>query len=104
MTPRIPGLALTVALLATSALCAPARPAQGDWPNLGADDGGTKYSPLTQITPQNVTSLKPAWTFESGDPSVGFRGWEVTPIVVDNVMYLFTTGKKVVALNAESGA
>ena len=105
MTLRIPSLALAATLLATSALGAPApRPAPGDWPTLGADDGGTKFSRLTQLTPQNVAGLKPAWTFETGDPSVGFRGWEITPIVVDNLMYLFTTGKKVVALNAETGA
>ena len=105
MTLRISALALIAALLATSALAAPApRIGPGDWPNLGGDDGGTKFSPLTQITPQNVAGLKKAWTWDTGDPSVGFRGWEITPIVVDNVMYLSTTGKKVVALNAESGA
>lgn len=35
----------------------------GDWPTYGHDPGGMRFSPLTQITPANVTSLKPAWTF-----------------------------------------
>lgn len=105
MTLRIPILAFSVALMATSALAAPApRTSPGDWPSLGADAGSTKYSALTQITPENAGRLTKAWTFETGDPSTGFRGWEITPIVVDNVMYLFTTGKKVLALNAETGA
>jgi quinoprotein glucose dehydrogenase len=68
------------------------------------DNGATKYSRLTQLTPANVAGLKQAWTFDSKDPSVGFRGWEMTPIVVNDVMYFFTTGKKIEALNAETGA
>ncbi len=89
----------SAALFSTSALSAPA-----DWPNLGGDSGGMKFSPLTQITPDNVNTLKPAWTYETGDPAGGFRGWETTPIVVDGVMYFSTAGKKVLALNADTGA
>jgi quinoprotein glucose dehydrogenase len=35
-----------------------------DWPNYGNDRGAQRYSPLTQITPANVTSLKVAWTYQ----------------------------------------
>ena len=96
---------LTAACVAAmSAIAVATSAAPVDWPSLGADWAATKYSAANQITPANVAGLKPAWTYNSGDPSVGFRGWEVTPIVVDNVMYFFTTGKKIVALNAETGA
>ena len=74
-----------------------------DWPNPGFDGGGTKFSPLKQITPANVTKLARAWTYDSGDVAGGFRPWEVTPLVINNVMYFSTTGGKVVALNPENG-
>lgn len=78
--------------------------APGDWPGVGNDPGGMKYSPLTQITPANVGQLKVAWSYDTGDKAGGFRGWEVTPIVVDNIMYFNTsTSAKVTALNAETG-
>jgi len=75
-----------------------------DWPGFGNDPGGTKFSPLTQITPKNVTRLAVAWTYDTGEKGGGFRGWSVTPLVIDNVMYFGTYGGKLVALNAESGA
>ena len=34
---------------------------------LGGDSGGTRFSPLAQITPDNVTNLVPAWQFRAGD-------------------------------------
>jgi len=75
----------------------------GDWPAFGNDPGGTKFSPLTQITPANVTALGVAWTYDTGEKGGGFRGWSVTPLVIDNVMYFGTYGGKLVALNAETG-
>jgi glucose dehydrogenase len=74
-----------------------------DWPGFGNDPGGTKYSPLTQITPANVTKLAIAWTYDTGEKGGGFRGWSVTPLVIDNVMYVATYAGKLVALNAETG-
>jgi len=76
----------------------------GDWPGFGNDPGGTKFSPLTQITPSNVTRLATAWTYETGEKGGGFRGWSVTPLVIDNVMYFSTYAGKLVALDAETGA
>jgi len=76
----------------------------GDWPGFGNDPGGTKFSPLMQITPANVTRLSVAWTYDTGEKGGGFRGWSVTPLVIDNVMYFATYAGKLVALNAETGA
>ena len=70
---------------------------QPNWPNPGNDAGGSRYSTLKQITPANVTRLKRAWTYDTGDVSGGFRPWEVTPLVIDGVMYVNTTGAKIVA-------
>src|ERR1700681_1480228 len=34
-----------------------------EWPTYGHDPGGMRFSPLTQITPQNVSQLKVAWVY-----------------------------------------
>ena len=69
--------------------------AQGvsDWPTVGSDPGGMKYSPLTEMTPGNVAGVKEAWTYGPGGPA---------PIVINNTMYFVAAGN-VVALNADSG-
>ncbi|HMC76700.1 MAG TPA: PQQ-binding-like beta-propeller repeat protein [Vicinamibacterales bacterium] len=75
-------------------------PAPGDWPTVGNDPGGMKFSPLTQITPDNVTQLTQAWTYDMGVPAAGYT---ITPIVIGNVMYLPIQGTIVVALQADTG-
>lgn len=94
----------TMALTLSQASGAPA-PAKvsGDWASIGGDPGSTKYSPLTQITPANVGQLKQAWTYDTGDRTGGARGWEITPIVVNDVMYFPTSSGKIVALDAKTG-
>ena len=42
-----------------------------EWPNYGNDPAGMRYSPLTQINRENVTKLKVAWVFHTGDMSDG---------------------------------
>jgi glucose dehydrogenase len=71
-----------------------------DWPSVGHDPGGMKYSPLTQITPANVSRLAKAWTYDLGVPATGYT---ITPIVVSNVMYFPVGGSTIVALTADSG-
>lgn len=95
---------LVAALLMSSVTFAQQKP-QGptDWPNFGNDPGATKFSPLTQITPENVNQLKVAWTYDTGEEPGGFRGWAITPLVINNVMYFPTWAGKLVALNAETG-
>ena len=45
----------------------PGSPAAGEWRHYGGDAGGQKYSALRQITTGNVTSLKVAWQYRSGE-------------------------------------
>jgi quinoprotein glucose dehydrogenase len=78
-----------------------ARGADVEWPiNGGA--GNIRYSPLTQITPANVTRLSLAWSFDSHDE---FKDSEMqsNPIVVGGVLYATTPKMRVIALNAETG-
>ena len=80
-------------------------PAQSDWPTFGHDPAGTRYSPLTQITPQNVATLKRAWTFHLSPDAAAATAHvgETTPIVANGRMYLTTPYHRVVALQPETG-
>src|SRR5947209_16004474 len=83
--------------------------AEQDWPFYGGDQGGTKYSPLADINRETVARLAPAWewsTREKALPEFGTRpgAFEVTPLMIDNVLYLSTPYNRVVALNADTGA
>ena len=61
LTKTILAAAAGVGLMAVGA-------AQADeWGAYGRDAGGTRFSPLAQITAANVAGLKPAWTFHTGD-------------------------------------
>lgn len=78
-----------------------------DWPAY-ANDGGTRFSPLTDIDRTNVSRLQMAWTFHTGETSFATDAekkstFEVTPIVVDGTMYLSTGFNKVIALDAATG-
>jgi quinoprotein glucose dehydrogenase len=76
-----------------------------DWPRVGNDSGGMRYSRLDQINRTNVTRLKPVWTYHTGELK-GRTGKtiECTPIVVEGVMYVTTGYLRVVALDAATGA
>jgi glucose dehydrogenase len=86
--------------VALTAMAAPTALAQGDWPIYGGDGGNTRYSPLTQITPTNVSTLKQAWTWDSGESASSFQ---VTPLVIGHAMYVSTPRQRVVALDADTG-
>src|SRR5690349_10353899 len=78
-----------------------------DWPFYGGDQAGTKYSPLADINRETVRRLAPAWEWaphEKALPDFGTRpgAFEVTPLMIDNVLYLSTPYNRVVALNAET--
>jgi quinoprotein glucose dehydrogenase len=44
-------------------------PLASEWPTYGHDPGGMRYSPLTQITPENVATLQPAWVYHMKPPA-----------------------------------
>ncbi|MBC2669015.1 pyrroloquinoline quinone-dependent dehydrogenase [Novosphingobium piscinae] len=122
-------LVLGLALLSSGAVAAPT----GEWPTYGHDKGGQRHSPLRQITPRNVAALKPAWVYHmrpaaaaapaAGDanadaqraaegvggapaPRAGrnrLAGSQVTPLVVDNRMFVTTPYGRVVALDPATG-
>src|SRR3984957_17307171 len=73
-----------------------------DWPYNGADVYNSRFANIDQITPSNVSQLKLAWTFHTGisDPNMSL---EMTPLVVDGVMYITTGDDDVFALNPITG-
>ena len=80
-----------------------------DWPMFNRDLAGTRYSPLTQINTTNVAKLTKSWTYRFNREGKQIRGdspselyQEITPIVVNDVMYL-PSGDRVVALEPETG-
>jgi len=79
-----------------------------DWTAYGGTERATRYSPLTQITPQNVGRLKLAWTYRTGDlPAAADAqtAWtfEATPLKVGDTLYLCTAHSIVHAIDAETG-
>lgn len=128
MSRRIVGLLSTALITFAPPLAAQ----EAEWPTYGHDKGGQRHSPLDQITPENVASLVPAWTYhmrpqqteeeeaqaeleaqraaeEGVRPSFfrqrsRFSGSQATPLVVDGRMYVSTPYGRVVALDPETGA
>src|SRR5438093_993067 len=102
---RVVGL---VCAAIASAIADPAGSPVDDWPCYGHDAGGMRYSPLNQINRENVSQLKVAWVFHTGDISDGSggrkrSGFETTPILVDGTLYLTTPFNRVIALDPETG-
>ena len=96
------------ALLVWAAAPTPSDTSGDSWPYYGHDAGGMRYSPLTQINRDNVSTLKVAWTFHTGDISEasGRRkrsGFETTPLFIDGTVYLTTAFNRIVALDPETG-
>ncbi|KQT52583.1 MULTISPECIES: glucose/quinate/shikimate family membrane-bound PQQ-dependent dehydrogenase [unclassified Aureimonas] len=80
----------------------------GEWHAYGRTGAGDRFSPLSQITPDNVANLEVAWQYNTGD--VKQEGdpvettFEVTPLKIANRLFLCTPHQNVIALDADTGA
>lgn len=72
--------------------------ASRDWPTYHGEYSGNRHSPLTEINTSNVRNLRMAWTYTIP----GTTRLEVTPVVVEGVMYV-TTANEVHAIDPTSG-
>ena len=85
--------------------------AQSDqWPTFSGDAKAQKYSPATQITPQNVGRLRKAWSIHTGDVSRGGKNekrartsWSATPIFVNDMLYVGTPYARILAIAPSTG-
>jgi PQQ-dependent dehydrogenase (methanol/ethanol family) len=55
-----------------------------DWVIPAGNYASQRFTPLKQITPENVKNLEPVWTFSTGI----LRGHEGGPLIIGDVMYL----------------
>ncbi len=93
-------------LAACTVQTSPTTRQSGEWRAYGYDALGSRYSPLTDINRENVARLRAAWTYNTGESlptSDRKRSLEVTPIVVNGVMYVSTPLGKVMALDPVTG-
>jgi quinoprotein glucose dehydrogenase len=81
-----------------------------EWPAYGNDAGGMRFSPLTQVNPQNVKQLTVAWTFRTGEleqykgtDAAEKAAFEATPIMVDGTLFFSTPTSRVFAIDAATG-
>jgi len=72
-----------------------------DWVLHNLDLAGTRYTPLDQITRENVKTLTPRWLFQHG--VIDGVSNQTTPIIVNGTMYVTDSRGSVYALNAADG-
>jgi quinoprotein glucose dehydrogenase len=83
-------------------------PVGADWPAYGGTYGAERFSPLAQITAQNVGQLQRAWVYHTGDlptPGKGANnyGAETTPLKVGDSLYLCSAKGIMIALDPATG-
>jgi len=83
-------------LIALTGVCRAATPSATET----LDPGATHYSPLRQITPQNVNRLVRAWTYHTGEKG---RQFETLPVSAGGLLYFTSQNSRVIALEPETG-
>lgn len=74
------------------------------WTTYAGSKDGIRYSSDTSINPYNVTQLKVAWTYSSGDKDTGNHSQnQCNPIVIDGILYGVSPRLKLFALDAATG-
>jgi quinoprotein glucose dehydrogenase len=88
-----------------------------EWPTYGHDTSSRRFSPLTELTPANVSQLDIAWIYHMrpespaapsappgrGRGGSGYSSSQATPLVAGGTMYLSTPYSRVVALDPTTG-
>jgi len=99
-------------LLMAVCLCATLGPLaqsnDGGWPVWGGDAGGTRFSPLRDITRDNIDTLEVAWEYHTGDsselkPGMPPSSFLATPVLHNNTLYFCSGLSRAFALDAETG-
>lgn len=72
----------------------------GDWPMYNRTHDGTRFSPLKEITVDNVKDLQVAWIAQIGNITGGLLE---TPLVVDGVVYSIGAMNHVQAFDGATG-
>ncbi len=84
-----------------------ANPKPEDWPAYGHDDRATRYSPLKQITPENVGKLQRAFVYHTGvlvpKGNLNRLAPETTPIKIGDSLYLCSATNDMMRIDATTG-
>lgn len=80
--------------------------AQKDWAHYGNDEGGSRFAALDQINRENVSTLVPAWTYQTGDIALSDGNGaedQLTPLQVGDKVFICTPHNNLIALDADTG-
>src|SRR5262245_57053748 len=104
------GLSFACVAISISPVVAQYGATNGEWQAYGGDKGFTRYSPLTQITAENIGKLKLAWRWDSPDNAIAKATEDVhpgpnesTPLMVRGRIYESTSLSQVAAIDAQTG-
>lgn len=102
-----------IALIVAASLATARAQGQGtNWSSPSGDAGAMRWSPLTQVNTGNVARLVPAWTWKTGEKAIPAGPnqkparpgqLQVSPVVINDTMYLSTSYAAVAALEAATG-
>jgi quinohemoprotein ethanol dehydrogenase len=82
-----------------------ASPPTQNWLKVGGSLSNQNYSPLKQITRENVGDLKAVWrTHLDGSALLGKYSGEAQPVVYNGVLYIVTGADDVFAISVKTGA
>ena len=101
---------LTIVLLTTVHCGSPDQAETVEWRYYGNDAGGMRFSSLDQINIENISELKEAWVYRTGevDLMAGVEmgrpaAFECTPLMVHGKLYISTPSGRVIALEPDTG-
>src|SRR5262245_29460810 len=92
----VPGAQVSKFMPVTTAMLE--NPSPDDWLMYSRTYDAQRFSPLRQISRQNVSQLKIAWTHE-----LGMGTLESIPLIYRGVMYVILPGAGVTAIDATTG-
>ena len=103
--PSSPVLRTGIQSVAPSRLARPlASIDRNDWQAFGNDQGGTRFSPLSEINTGNAGRIEKIWEADLGPLGAKPNGLEVTPIMIGDTLYACDGYSRVSAFDAETGA
>ncbi|WP_435169850.1 glucose/quinate/shikimate family membrane-bound PQQ-dependent dehydrogenase [Falsirhodobacter sp. 1013] len=81
--------------------------ADTDWHQYGRTNYGQRWSPLDQVTTENVGDLEEVWRYQTGDvkrpDDVNETTYQVTPLKVGDRLFICTPHNLAIALDATTG-
>ncbi|MBC7890669.1 MAG: PQQ-binding-like beta-propeller repeat protein, partial [Sphingobacteriaceae bacterium] len=76
-----------------------------NWAEYNGGPDRNHFSPLTQITPENVATLRVAWSYASGgaDTVKNSTQMQCNPLSIGGILYGVSAGSQAFAIDATTG-